>query len=322
MEQTKYTYRSIAKREIAQPVSYLVNSSIRLLRPRRRLQRETPVKEDAQQQPMSEQERFLAMFGLCRVSPSIPPLGPAEPEKQINSPAEIKKIMLQNIKSPIEPKSEKMEKDEENTLVTKIESTPDLKEDEKSTPKEESRVDVEKTNSHIANNESMFIVQDTPSTNNDSMLGVEKNDRSIREEESDIAPATNNEFNAEGNNTSTTKNESMLDNLGDHGNGPNLKNESMEAAIDADDISSIVKEGTNPVEDKTIVLNIGGKETTLEYHPNMVRFYHSKVRTPEEQARRDRNNEACRKSRARAKAGLTRKYICKRILVKNVVHEI
>lgn len=324
MEQSKYTYTSIAKsREIAQPVSYLVNSSIRLLRPRRRLQLEAPAQEVVEHPPATEQEQFLSIFGLRRASPNTPSLCPEEPKSHQQTPAEVKcenneeenehRLVKANVEEDTQSVKNELVFDvvEDNRPIVKIESTNDrekdgrpiIKEeltldrekDDKLIKKEEPTFDTEKPNASIAKNESMFDMEENHVLipKNES-LDFEKDDRPIINE---VSHANVNE------------------------DKPATNKESIEAAMEVEEDNAPIVENVNknPVEDKSISLKIDGKDTILQYHPQMARFYHSKVRTPEEQSKRDRNNEACRKSRARAKAGVTRRYTRKTMSVDNEI---
>lgn len=57
----------------------------------------------------------------------------------------------------------------------------------------------------------------------------------------------------------------------------------------------------------------------FKYQPKMARFMEPRPRTPEEQARRDKMNAACRMSRARAKLGATRPYTYRKKVVEDKI---
>lgn len=71
-------------------------------------------------------------------------------------------------------------------------------------------------------------------------------------------------------------------------------------------------------DDGTIIVINGPADMKdrFEYQPKMARFINWRPRTPEEQARRDNMNAACRMSRARAKLGATRPYTYRKKPVK------
>lgn len=320
MERTKYSHKSMAILEIAQPISYLVNSRIRVLRNRRRLQQDTSAMDEFQEQSMSEQEQFLSVFGLRRVLPNIPPLFPEDPEHQRNTPAKVSKTMSENNKPQIFKKEPTLDLEKDKGFITKGEPTFAMEEDNRVNTKNESMLNLKDNKTPFMQNVPMFNIEE----NNASTAKKEPIEAAIDVKE-DNTPITKKKsieaaIDMEEDIALTSKKESIeaaIDMKEDI--APTTKKELIEAAIDViEDNSPLVKKvKKNTVGDKTIVLRIGGKNTFLEYHPAMARFYHSKVKSPLEQAKRDRNNEACRKSRARAKARETRKYTWTRLWVKN-----